>query len=417
MVLVFAICCITVPPAFSTTYYVSSSAGNDAQNGTSSSSAWKTLTKVNSMAFQAGDSVLFKRGDTWTKQRLIIKSNGKAGQPITFGTYGTGNLPKFDGLFDYSAFNGVTINGRTWIILDGLQLYRFTKGIWIDNGATHITIKNSRVSEIGNECVRIKKQSTNVTIESNVIHGCGKAGNGEGVYVGTDPLQAGGVPDRTRNIIIKNNEIYNTKHEAIELKAGTSTCIVQNNSIHDIADASRGAIHTGLWVNPLIIPNHRIDFNTIFNVKGMGMELRGGIQVTRNIVYGVGLHAIRVIDKEHTKLVAALYNNTFYKNLGSALKIENNAVVDYKNNLPWANGSGNIGFDPLFANPSGADFRLCQGLSSPVARCPHRSPAIDAGVNVGLPFSGAAPDLGAKESNLSLVTVPQAPSNLSLQSP
>ena len=53
--------------------------------------------------------------------------------------------------------------------------------------------------------------------------------NGEGVYVGTDPLQAGGIPDRTKSITIKNNEIYNTRNEAIELKAGTSDCMVQNN--------------------------------------------------------------------------------------------------------------------------------------------------------------------------------------------
>ena len=57
MVLAFAICCITVSPVFSATYFVSSSAGNDALNGTAASSPWKTLAKVNSNVFQPGDTV------------------------------------------------------------------------------------------------------------------------------------------------------------------------------------------------------------------------------------------------------------------------------------------------------------------------------------------------------------------------
>ncbi|HZP00406.1 MAG TPA: hypothetical protein VFD30_08935, partial [Terriglobia bacterium] len=45
-----------------TTYYVDSAAGNDANSGQSSSAPWKTLAKVNSVALNPGDSVLFKRG-------------------------------------------------------------------------------------------------------------------------------------------------------------------------------------------------------------------------------------------------------------------------------------------------------------------------------------------------------------------
>jgi hypothetical protein len=51
------VCCFTAVPVFSATYYVSNSTGNDTQNGTTSSSAWKTLSKVNSFAFQPGDTV------------------------------------------------------------------------------------------------------------------------------------------------------------------------------------------------------------------------------------------------------------------------------------------------------------------------------------------------------------------------
>src|SRR5690348_12141113 len=45
-----------------TTYYVSSSAGSDANSGTSSAAAWATVAKVNAQVFAAGDSILFRRG-------------------------------------------------------------------------------------------------------------------------------------------------------------------------------------------------------------------------------------------------------------------------------------------------------------------------------------------------------------------
>src|SRR5580658_8859044 len=41
--------------ASATTYYVSSSTGNDSNSGTSSSTAWQTIAHVNGQSFQPGD--------------------------------------------------------------------------------------------------------------------------------------------------------------------------------------------------------------------------------------------------------------------------------------------------------------------------------------------------------------------------
>jgi hypothetical protein len=48
------------------TYYFAAS-GNDANNGTSASTPWKTLSKLNSVfsSLIAGDKVLFNRGDVF----------------------------------------------------------------------------------------------------------------------------------------------------------------------------------------------------------------------------------------------------------------------------------------------------------------------------------------------------------------
>ncbi|NOX09652.1 MAG: hypothetical protein GXP22_09250, partial [Gammaproteobacteria bacterium] len=53
---------------------------------------------------QAGDNVLFNRGDVWTEQ-LDIKVSGVAGLPITFGAYGDINLPNPTIEWDFNLFN------------------------------------------------------------------------------------------------------------------------------------------------------------------------------------------------------------------------------------------------------------------------------------------------------------------------
>ncbi len=78
-----------------TTYYVKN-AGSDSNSGLSDALAWQTINKVNTSSFNPGDSILFNKGDTWREQ-LTIPSSGSAGNPITFGSYGSGNAPQILG--------------------------------------------------------------------------------------------------------------------------------------------------------------------------------------------------------------------------------------------------------------------------------------------------------------------------------
>ncbi|MBQ8818602.1 MAG: hypothetical protein IJZ83_08500 [Clostridia bacterium] len=76
-------------PAGATVYYVSNS-GNDSNNGTSPSSAWKTLDKVSSANISSGSYVCFERGGIFRG-----KITAKAG--VTYTAYGTGDKPKLYG--------------------------------------------------------------------------------------------------------------------------------------------------------------------------------------------------------------------------------------------------------------------------------------------------------------------------------
>ena len=96
--------------ANATTYYFSAS-GNDANNGTSTSTPWKTLSKFNSVfsSLSPGDNVLFNRGDVFYGSITINKS-GTAASRITIGAYGTGAQPIITGFTTVSAWTNLGSN-------------------------------------------------------------------------------------------------------------------------------------------------------------------------------------------------------------------------------------------------------------------------------------------------------------------
>ena len=66
------------------TYYVSSSTGNDSDDGLSEANAFATIAKVNALNLQPGDRVLFKCGDVWHAEQLILSKSGTELAPIVF---------------------------------------------------------------------------------------------------------------------------------------------------------------------------------------------------------------------------------------------------------------------------------------------------------------------------------------------
>ncbi len=79
-----------------TTYYLDSTAGHDANGGTTPEAAWQSLAKVNAMTFQAGDRILLKAGSSW-KGTLHPRGSGAVGAAIVLGSYGDGPKPVIDG--------------------------------------------------------------------------------------------------------------------------------------------------------------------------------------------------------------------------------------------------------------------------------------------------------------------------------
>ena len=125
------------------TYYFSSSSGNDSRSTSqaqNSSTPWQSISKLNSIMYllQPGDQVLFKSGDTFDGiyTGINVTVSGNSGNPITFGSYGSGNKPVING-FSY-AMNWKQVRSNVW-----------EAPFWQPNGMVRMVIKNNQQQGIG----------------------------------------------------------------------------------------------------------------------------------------------------------------------------------------------------------------------------------------------------------------------------
>lgn len=112
-------------------YYISNT-GLDTNDGFSQESPWLTIDKVNSTSLVAGDSVLFKRGDSFYGTLMV--DSGTSGNPIYYGAYGTGNKPILH--------NSVTLNNTSDWTEESPNVWKTTATITFDVG--NIVLNNEQ---------------------------------------------------------------------------------------------------------------------------------------------------------------------------------------------------------------------------------------------------------------------------------
>jgi hypothetical protein len=106
------------------TYYVNGSTGKDTNAGTSESTPWQSVARVNEAALKPGDVVLFSSVNEATKgssSYLAPPASGESGKPITFGAYGGGkaHLPITPGT---EHFPHVSLESVKWLVFENLIL-------------------------------------------------------------------------------------------------------------------------------------------------------------------------------------------------------------------------------------------------------------------------------------------------------
>lgn len=77
-----------------TDYFISSVQGDDERDGQTPMTAWRTLSRAKTIAFQPGDALLLERGAHFTGESLHLRDViGTADAPVTIGCYGDEAAP------------------------------------------------------------------------------------------------------------------------------------------------------------------------------------------------------------------------------------------------------------------------------------------------------------------------------------
>ncbi|NTV30875.1 hypothetical protein HGA91_02755 [candidate division WWE3 bacterium] len=323
--------------AAGTTYYVDSVSGNDANSGTTESTAWKTLTAINSRSFQPGDKILLKRGQTWN-QGIKLNSSGASGNLITIGAYGSGGLPTLN------ATQKVT---RTWTVHSGniwktdadIYIVRLSgeKAVW-EQPETKLDKKGewSRRHDANNGVTYIYAES-----DPNTYYG------GSGIEIGSFSF----LVDLSGQRFIRV--------ENLNLVGAGSRAIYINNTGHDGNNVISGVrveapLYSGIEIEDSNY--NRVENSTLLNGS------RDGIMVTKssmsassdhnvmegNTVYSFSEHGLWVVGytSEYSANNNEILNNTSYDNGdGSYITYSKYTIVrgnHFYNNrrTEWGGGEG-----------------------------------------------------------------------------
>lgn len=396
--------------AFATTYYVSIINGNDSNDGLSESTPWQTPQKVNTemanVTFVAGDSILFKKGDTWIwddPSDAVIAGGvpvlfdiqniqGTASEKITFGAYGTGDLPTFktvNGAFSESTYGYIIyfhpssaapvehlvienihltntdptleiggmsgghtpdgLSGNVYLknlTIQNLQLDYLGRGMAITALGVDIlqnTIANNDQSQVSGTHSHSFGIWTGPGTENGNIIGNYFENNGDNQYDHHTYL-GGGV-----NMLVEDNTFKVTDST---LNAGSAISLhngsFPNVSMHDII------IRKNLFQNNKSVaislepdtdnPNQQIDDilieNNIFDTNKYALYVVSNDNVTfqNNIVYGDDgnrIHSITISnylgDKRSDNFIAQ--NNIFYETGSRAIKYNGLGTYTFQNNI------------------------------------------------------------------------------------
>lgn len=253
-----------VPTAsFAATYYISPS-GNDANNGTSTATAWQTIAKVNGSTFAAGDSILFEGGQTFTGSLEFTEDSwvADANNPVVIRSYGTGRATISSGSLggiDTENIAGFEVHdlilvGAGDTDVSGIELYNSQTG----NGKLdYVYITNLDISGYGHSGIAIwggygpnwegedTAGFTNITIEENVIHNnasANESATGSGILV--------------QGYYGFNNDPENPTHTNLHI---TGNVIYDNHGTPSVVNWSGSGIVVGNTDGALI------EYNTVYN--------------------------------------------------------------------------------------------------------------------------------------------------------
>lgn len=402
-------------PALATTYYVSVSTGNDTTGTGTESLPWKSIQKcvLSGSPLVAGDTCLVKSG-TYTnvgdgsvpggfKGRTVVIGSSSpvatAANPITLksevplgaiietpsvwpGLNCEVSSCPFAGIYISGGGSNYIIDGFTFTAPGSTQLTNASiSGVTILSAETGIHVVNNDFNDIArNVCsnsifgnVGIHGNRTSgVLIEKNIFRVIGRKRNGEGGCSTTIFGHDHGIYfEASTDLTIRYNLCYDVNRGAcVVAKArvsGTKTLRLRiyNNTFADQSPTTKPE-------GQISLSNSHDDTqikNNIFRNPEGGYLVWAATPPASYALVPVGAGVI------------------IQNNLSDSTNAESNIVLN-QSSFSLLTVSGNIlNTSPGFTDESSRDYTLASG-----------SAAINAGQNVGLPYSGSAPDIGRYES-------------------
>lgn len=340
------------------TYYVKNG-GNDGASGTSDGTAWATLSKVQGFVFSPGDTILFKRGSSWTGS-LSISQSGASGNRITYGAYGSGALPIID---SQNGNDTVSIVNKSYVTIEYLDLrYPSNASVFV-NGGNFITVDHCELGrgtlEFGIKAVGWSAgQVSDLVISNNVVHthAASDFGDGEGPSDGIR-IDAG-----VNNSRIYNNIVTDFGHSGIAaLRWSPDPYPMNNNWIYNNTVTNTSVVTYGRGISfdstdPSAAGN-RIFNNNFFNLRTVSQLNANGTMFYNNIMNNV--HSSNP-DPADGCLALQSYSGTYATNM----KIYNNVFANCgQSGLTLRGGepnriSGNEIVNNVFYNNSINDYQL-----------------------------------------------------------
>jgi Right handed beta helix region/Protein of unknown function (DUF1565) len=180
-------------------------------------------------AAQAGDTVLVAAGRY--AEYVTSARPGRPGAPIRIvgrpGAHLVGPRGIARGRLVQLLHDHVTV--------ESLELSGANILVWV-RGASGVRLLGNQIHDAGGECVRLKDHAQGNLVAGNRIARCGRvrfnlakgSKNGEGVYIGTAPEQAGGRPDRSDGNRVLRNRIAPSA-ECVEVKEAARRNRVEHN--------------------------------------------------------------------------------------------------------------------------------------------------------------------------------------------
>jgi len=291
-----------------TDYYVNSELGNDKNTGTSIFAPFKTLEKINTIQFQAGDQILLGSAGTF-KGSLILKDvHGNRENPILISTYPGGNLALDQRArinargcsnailledCSYIEISHLILNANAGGLKDGeLKQKNMRCGILVKTSKAgkynHIHLNQLLIEDIfyenegfvrGAKEVKTANGSQNygwgirfINTRKDAILNDIKLNNCEVKNVSHTGIKFTGGKGEfgIRNILIQNNGVSETGGPGIQM-SGVKNVIVRNNKVnrsgsHD--DTRKWGRGSGLWTWGA--SDVLIEKNYFLNAKGPG---------------------------------------------------------------------------------------------------------------------------------------------------